>query len=99
MATLRALNNIVYGRTTAPTSGAAVILMSSSILTETITIKALDTNTGQVYVGNSVVTSGSGYPLYAGETVTLDIDHFQANVYIVVDNGGEGVAYLGGRLE
>lgn len=36
-------------------------------------VKALSTNTGIVYVGGPGVTVATGYPLAAGEAVSLDL--------------------------
>lgn len=80
------------GKKTVTSAGTAEALAgSTSVLS--VTIRALGTNTGQVYVGNSGVDSTNGFQLDSGDTVSLDIDDL-SDVYIDVDTSTEGVTYL-----
>jgi len=98
MGTLKAFDKIIFGRKAVTTAGTAVILLAATI-TDTLTIKALAGNAGDIYVGNSTVDSTNGFPLSPGETVSLDIDHNADNVYIDAATSGDGVAFIGGNLE
>ena len=97
MGTLRAFDTIIYGRKTVSVAGTAELLLTSTF-TQSVTIKALSGNTGDVYVGDSGVTSSNGYPLSPGETISMDADHQEVLFYIDVDTNGEGVAYIAGTL-
>lgn len=90
---LQALSTLVHGQKTVTTAGTAVAIGSSTTL-RSITIKALPTNTGYIYVGGSGVDSSNGFVLGANESVSLDFDQL-ADVYIDSDNNGEGVSYIG----
>lgn len=99
MGTLKAFNKILFGRKTVATAGVAIILLDGTTITQTLTIKALKNNTGDIFVGNSTVDSANGFPVSPGETVSLDIDHNGDNVYIDAATSGDGVAFIGGELE
>ena len=88
---------IIYGQKNVTTAGTAVILMTSTIKTSMVAIKAKLTNTGNIYVGDSAVTSSNGFILEPGGTVGLTHDHSKANIYLNSDVNGEGVSYIGGN--
>ena len=84
---------IFNGKTTVTTAGTRVTLAASQAV-KSVTIKALSTNTGLIYVGNSSVASTNGYQLAAGDTISLDISNLNTvNIDSAVN--GEGVSYLG----
>lgn len=56
-------------------------------------VKALTTNTGLVYVGDSAVVVGGGLQLAADDGVTFDLTNLDS-VWFDVDVSGEGVSYL-----
>lgn len=58
-----------------------------------VTIKALATNTGLIFVGNSSVSSLNGFQLSAGDGVSFNISNINA-IYIDSSVNGEGVTYL-----
>lgn len=81
-------------------SGVATGTASANNLTTTSTviaglsILALSSNSGTIYIGPAGVTSADGYPLAAGESVEFDVVDAK-NVYIVGLN--QVVRYLGLR--
>lgn len=77
------------------TAGTAVSLGSSQSLNDGVVIKANEANTGNIYVGDSSVSSSNGLVLEAGESVMVGIDDV-SKVYIDSDNDGEGITYVGG---
>lgn len=79
------------GKTTT-TAGVAVQIASSTSIAS-VTLRALSSNTGKVYVGNSTVTALNGFQLAADETVSIDINNLN-KVYIDVAVNGEGVTYI-----
>lgn len=56
----------------------------------TVVIKAKAANTGNIYVGGATVAAANGFPLQAGEVVSLSI-HMLSSIYIDSDVNGEGV--------
>ena len=84
--------SIGSGQKTVAAAGTAEVL-GSSTATQSIIVKALAGNTGNIYVGGSGVTSSNGFVLAAGDTVSIDTDNL-SDVYIDADNSGEGVSYL-----
>lgn len=82
-----------HGQKTVTTAGTAVILLTA---TETIAviIKAKAGNTGDIYIGDSDVTSANGYILDAGEVVSISLDHKSDNIYINSSVNAEGVSFL-----
>ena len=89
---LNAPTAIYNGRKNVTTAGTRAVLgTSQAILSITITAKL--TNTGNIYVGNSSVTSSNGAILSAGDSLSLDTNDI-SNVYIDSDVSGEGVSYI-----
>lgn len=79
------------GKTTVTAAGTRVPLGSGAI--KSVTLRALVTNTGLIYVGNTTVSSANGFQLSKSETVSLDIDDL-AKVNIDSSVNGEGVTYI-----
>lgn len=84
---------IFNGKTSVTTAGTRVTLAASQAI-QSVTIKALSTNTGFIYVGNTSVASTNGLQLKAGESVSLDIANLNT-VNIDSSVNGEGVTYIG----
>ena len=82
----------VNGRTTVTTAGTRVVLAGSTTV-KSVTIKALGTNTGIIYVGDSAVSSSNGFPLYARDTISMDISNLNT-LYIDSSVNNEGIAYI-----
>jgi hypothetical protein len=59
----------------------------------TVVVKALNTNTGLVYVGNATVAAANGFRLAASEQVALSISNRNL-VYFDVAVNGEGVCWI-----
>jgi len=81
------------GRQTVAAAGTGVQLTTTSTPILGVIIKALITNTGDIYVGGAGVAAASGYPLAPGEFVGLDVDNL-TDVWIDAAVNGEGVSYI-----
>ena len=84
------------GQTTVTTAGTAVPLASLPINGPLI-VKALDTNTNPVAIGNdgsNDITLSTGLRLSAGEEVYLGYVGNLASIYLDSTTNGEGVAWL-----
>ena len=90
---IAAPTTIFNGKTTVTTAGTRVTLAASQAV-RSVTIKALPTNTGIIYVGNSSVASTNGLQLSASESVSMDISNLNT-VNLDSSVNGEGVTYLG----
>jgi len=86
---------LINGVKTVTTAGTAEALGAATTLYGDLHIKALSTNSGDVYIGDTAVTAANGFPLSSGDEVTIRISDL-ATVYVDVDTDGEGVAYIGG---
>ena len=75
------------------TAGSAQALASSGATTVGVTIKAKVGNTGNIYVGMATVSSSDGYPLAAGDTLSMAIANTD-EIIIDADFDGEGIHYL-----
>lgn len=62
---------VAHGVQTVSTAGVRVQLTSNAC--KAIVIKASVSNTGTVYVGGTSVSAANGFPLAAGDTISLDI--------------------------
>lgn len=61
------------------TTSAVQIIVSSTPAVVGVTVKAANTNTGTLYIGNATITAGTtdatdGFELAGGEAVTIEID-------------------------
>lgn len=92
--TKQSFSKLIFGQKTVATAGTAVILTATAT-TATLTIRSNDDNTGNVYVGDSSVSSSNGYILSEGETVSFDINHSDTNIFIDADTSGNGVSFIG----
>lgn len=81
------------GQKTVATAGSAEVLAAASTAIKAVAIKALPTNTGKVYVGDSGVSSANGFVLSVNEGVCLDVDNLQ-DIYLDVSVNGEGASYV-----
>lgn len=87
-------STIIHGVKAVTTAGTAVALTTSKNLKSGVTIKALVANTGVIYVGLNPVTSSTGFPLLAGDSIFIEI-HNSSLIYIDASVSGEGVSYIG----
>ncbi len=79
------------GQMTITSAGTNQVLGSD--LARSITIKAFVGNTGNIYVGDSSVSSATGFILAGGDTVSMDIG-FLDKIFIDADVNGEGVSFI-----
>ena len=89
------LEELLHGQTNVTTAGTAVVLLSGAQVTYTLTISSKETNTGNIYIGDSSVDSSNGFILPPGGAISIDHNHSLDNIYIDSDNDGEGVSYIG----
>ncbi len=83
---------ILNGKTTVATAGSRTTLAASTAV-KSVTIKALSTNTGFIYVGDTTVASTNGFQLSARDSVSLDLANLNT-INIDSSVNGEGVTYL-----
>ncbi len=84
------------GQKTVAAAGTAEALGTAQI-NAPLLVKALDTNTGKVFIGNDGagdVTSSNGFILLANEVVLFDWIGNMASVMLDVSVSGEGVSWL-----
>jgi len=84
------------GQNTVTTAGTAEAL-GDQIINAPLMIKALDTNTGVVAIGNdgaNDVTTSNGLRLSAGDSIVFEFIGNLANLYVDSAVSGEGVAWL-----
>lgn len=81
------------GQQTVTTGGTRVALAPSQLISQYVLIKALAANTGIIYVGNSTVTTTTGFALAAGESVPVVVNNLSA-VYLDTSVNGSGVSFI-----
>ena len=84
---------VYNGQTYVTTAGTQGALASSQAITHSVTIMAQASNSGNIFIGNSSVSSTNGYILDAGDTIELQIANL-ATVYVDSSVNGEGVHYI-----
>ena len=84
-------SSIYSGQQTATTSALA---LPSQALANGVVITANAANTSTVYVGPSGVTSSTGYPLAAGQSISYALANL-SSIYIIGTNTTDAVAFTG----
>ena len=85
------------GQKTVTTAGTAVTLGTSQLINGPLMVKALDTNSGVVALGNdgaNDVTVSNGIRLDAGEEVYFPFVGNIASIYLDSAVNGEGVSWI-----
>jgi len=82
---------LASAKKTVTTAGTQVQLGTNTC--KSVSVKALASNTGVIYVGKSDVSSTDGYELATGESVDIAIDNTN-RIWIDSSVNGEGVKYL-----
>lgn len=76
------------------TTTASAVQMASNALANGIVCQALTTNTGTDYIGPSGVTTGTGYPLVAGQAISYGVANSN-QLYLIGSNTSDVVACTG----
>jgi hypothetical protein len=85
-------SKFTHGQTTVGTT--EVALASSFPLRFGVVLKADDSNPGDVYVGNTGLTTSTGYRLDAGQGISLEVSDV-ALIYLIANASDQLVHYLG----
>lgn len=80
------------GKKLVTTAGTRVQLASTTSI-KGLSVKALSTNTGLIYIGDVTVASSNGFQLSAGDEQSFDISDL-ASLYVDSAVNGEGVTYF-----
>lgn len=85
---------IVSGIKMVAAAGAAEPVVAGVTLMNVVQIQALTTNMGTVHIGDSSVdtVTNPGTTLYAGDSMTIDIDDLN-KIYVDVSVNGEGISF------
>lgn len=83
-----------HGQVVVANAGTEQVLGGDTPLVVGVTVKALESNSGKVYVGVTGVDNSNGYELSPGEQQFIPIDNLQT-IFLDVDNDGEGVSFMG----
>ncbi len=87
-------SSIGSGQTVVAAAGTRVQLTATSTPILSVTVKALSTNTGIIYVGGDDVSAAIGLELInPGESASVDVDNL-TDVWIDAAVNGEGVSYI-----
>ena len=83
---------------TVASAGTAEALAANAGVHQFVTVRALLSNTGDVYLGDASVDANSGFVLDAGEELKFSFDEGDGididALYIDVDTNGEGVSVM-----
>lgn len=76
------------------TCTASAVALPSQALTNGVAIKALKTNTGTAYLGPSGVTTATGFPILAGDSISYAVTNLSA-VFLICSGTTDVVAFTG----
>jgi hypothetical protein len=82
---------LLNGNKVVTTAGTRVTLAASTTI-RAVTIKALSTNTGIIYIGDTSAAAANGFQLRAGESVSLSLTNL-STINLDASVSGEGVTY------
>ena len=85
---------VLNGKVTNTSPGTPKQITTNNTGVHSVVIRALASNSGKVYVGNSTVSSANGVQLAAGDSLTIVVGNL-ALIYFDTDNNGEGLTYIG----
>lgn len=74
------------------TSKEVISVVLSDRIVRGILVKALNTNSDIIYVGDSSVTTSTGFPLSAGESVVIPLNN--GSIYAVADAAAQKLAWM-----
>lgn len=89
-------DGFVVGNKTVTAAGTAEALSSSTRLGRSLTLVAMDNNTGRIFVGGSTVSSSTHRGMLAGDSLTISNPSKSfdlTKIYIDSSVSGEGVDY------
>ena len=90
---IRPLNRIVtFGQNAINSAGTAEVLGATKDV-NSCSVRANTGNTGNLYVGDSSVTSSNGRILDASDPIDLDIDS-TSDIYINADTSNDSYSYI-----
>ena len=89
----RTSDTLYYNQVTVGTT-AVQLTSTSTPLNAGIVVKADSNNSGNVYVGDSSVSTSNGFALAAGEGIAFEIDD-ASKVWVVADSSGQKIYWLG----
>ena len=81
-----------HAKVTVTTAGTRVQFATTTI--KSVTVKATAANTGIIYFGNSAVAASNGFPLAAGDSVSVDISNTNI-IWVDSSVSGESCAWVG----
>ena len=90
------MSNQISGQTTVTTAGTAVSL-GSGVVNGSIMVRALNANTGNMYIGNDGnddVSSASGFELPADAMVIFEYIDKLEDIYVDASVNGEKVCWV-----
>lgn len=76
------------------TIGASQSQLASNSISLSVTIKAMDGNSGVVYIGTNGVASSTGFELGAGESISLAVDNTD-RLYAIASVAGQKICVIG----
>jgi len=79
------------GQQTIGGSKVALVLPLNDSVVRGVVLKAFGTNSDTIYVGDSGVTTGVGFPLTAGESVVLPLNSM--TIYAIADAASQKLAW------
>lgn len=85
---------LLTGRKTIAIPGSNRVLKLLEKLRIGVTVKALSTNTGLIFIGINTVAAISGFQLSAGEQIFIPVSNLDV-VYFDVAIANEGLTYIG----
>jgi hypothetical protein len=95
MPTIKSFENLTFLQKTISTPSTAEILFAA-VDTDQIMIKAFNDNVDIVYIGESGVDDTNGTPLFAGDTLTLEVDQNKTALYAWSASSGEKLSIIHG---
>lgn len=84
-----------YGAVTIASNNSTARVLSSDVETGSVAVRAPETNDEPVYIGfDDDADSNSGFPLYAGDVVSLDINSSYQGLWVYAEFSGQEIRVM-----
>lgn len=88
-------NGKAYGEYVIPDPPETDEMFQVPVRTGSVAIVAHPTNTGYIYIGwDSDVTTDNGFLMTPGQSITMDLDAMEQEIFITGDSEGDSVRYI-----
>jgi len=96
MGAIKSFVNLFHNHKTISSASTAELMLDSTTRTDVFIIKSFASNTDDVFVGKITVDDTNGFILGPGETMSLELNNADINIYVYSNTSGMKISFIGG---